>query len=385
MRAALLVCLMLTSIAGCARLNRGSARDTTFTVLSQRREQRVIGELDVQMRQTGSVLEIGAAHVCEDVDIATVERQTAYGLEIASPTVPILLGLGGAAGIGLGVATITNPELLVDSTSSDPESQTLGLQIAGGALTALGTAFLTIVAVDLVRATGSELEHERFEREDSVTRAARCDGHGPVAGERFDLVVGSRGITVGPTDPSGRVVIDLAGALRLSQLTVPVATLRSRGREVGYVDLGPVRATLDERAWSGVSAGRCAETGAASDCAGLIAYLREFPEGNHAGEARAAAELARARIAEQRERIAQEQEAERQRHLEEERRWQAEREAEYRRYEAERQAELERQQRQAAEARAAQLAREQCQSQCRRGCRGAGPECAQACIRSTCR
>jgi hypothetical protein len=134
--------------------------------------------------------------------------------------------------------------------------------------------------------------------------------------------------------------------------------------DAGKIDLAPLRRRLqlDDGAWSRSAVSSCSPTAAFTSCSGVARYLRAFPDGRHADEARGLLRAVQARAAQA---LQHEEEAERA----------AEQAEEARRMARQREAQV------GASRRAARSA---CERNCSAACAG-DRGCQQACIQQQCR
>jgi hypothetical protein len=380
-------CLALVFLSAC--VHRGEFLQQTERVIREESASEVSDtELAVDVVQSETRLTVRGRHVCALRRSQLVETTREYDQAVSVPFVTSMLLVGGlTTGLGVGYA-FSEPSADGAATSaSTPMSPSPEARFAGGvAVAALGSAAIAAGISTLIE--GLFDEEERSERRvdpgladsaSSPCRAARgirvLVGRDAVfdPGQRDDE---SRWRVLGGFDRRGLLEVDLARVLTPAfllahppDLSLNDETDRLPLHFVGFSDAGAIdlrllrrRPEMDEGAWllSGVST--CASSVEMGSCASIAKYLRAFPEGRHADEARA---LLRAVQTRMEEALQREEDAERA----------AEQVEEARRTARQREAQV------GASRRAARSA---CERNCAAACAG-DRGCQQACIQQQCR
>lgn len=401
----LVVLLSSLSLIGAGCAVRGPLLRHDDDVASRSSQLRLGEGRAARLAQQGTRVQVEAIQLCDRVERLHIERTHLYARRTKNKTVTVATAVGSALGIALGtVALVRAPSL---PASRDPlddgftRSQARG---GGAAAVALGSAAAFGLLIHGIRIARGDREREQVTEDGEVLeREVACPA--PVPWTAAPVTLGAR-VALGQTGADGRAELDLAprvppAAIEGAPLRVD---LRVGGRPVGQVDLAPVRHAHQEDAWRFAGAMRCAAPEEPDDCDGVAEYLRRYPEGPHADEARRTLERARGALAEAAarrraeaaaaaealRRANAERAAELQRQAEESARRlreeeqareraarQRERElraAEERQRDAQRQAEREAQRRRV---------RRECQATCRQSCGGV-QACVTACYREQC-
>jgi hypothetical protein len=291
--------LLAASAAGCAEISYGSP-EVHDTIL--RSEQAVApgAKVRAEMAQAGTNLRLSATQTCDIVEMNEIRRTSKRSREndVLAPEL-VLLGMG-ATIASFGVL------LLVDSQSVHPDDRNARLYnatgpggaIAGGVvLTAVGGIIMTVPLIDAFRTIGSETDESVVREKGAVLQEnTPCQGIMPASNLPVTGRLPNRMISLGTTDHRGRLTVDLVRVVPpdvfqqpRSPDTVEVWIDQTR---VGPADLGAVAAAQlaesrarEEDAWQGLNVEQCRRDQDAVACAAIQAFLRNFPNGQHAGDA----------------------------------------------------------------------------------------------------
>lgn len=397
--------LALLLVGGCAYQRGGLVRQSDRVLQSQTQARREASP-HVEVRQEGTRIHVLAQEACRPHRVELVETTYSFGRTSAAPTQMTLTALASAAAITVGSLMAANvfdfPAEARVSRAYEGLTQEQGMGV-GVALIGAGSigAVVSLVHAFGLLGTDDEQSQRSIDR-GPIAEAAPCSPASPVIGASVRLRAGAESQQLGTTGPGGGLSVDA------SQVLEPEFVLRHAGGQAEVevagqpageaIAMEPLEGQVEERFWSRAQATRCAAAEVPVDCVGVEGYLRRFPRGTHAEEARTILEGARARLAERARRIEEERRAEEERRrAEEERRlaaeeaWRAEVERERRAREAEWEREqraraLERAERERAAMQEAERrrARAQCERACRSSCAG-NAQCESSCRAQQCR
>jgi hypothetical protein len=246
------------------------------------------GSVVAELQGTVLELQVKTEAICYDESYREIRRTQVDERQIADSGFPWYVTewtCGVGCTLGGVTALILAPGLSSETTDpSTGEGSTLSDQmtayLSGGGGVGLGVGMLIAAIVETVRARDSESPLPNGE--ETLERTTRpCDAQ-PAPGVPVEGMLGGRTMSLGVTDTSGGISLDLRQVIPagfLAGLPQPAAlALRVRGAEVGRVDLTEYVSALDQEAWT-MAMGR-----ATADSFGR--YLQEFPRGLYVAEAR---------------------------------------------------------------------------------------------------
>jgi hypothetical protein len=281
------------------------------------------------VRQDGAIAWLRLDHACDTVEKRILAVRTTRERHNDWAALDWAM-LGGGVALGtLGAATIVDANDVYGSQKDQRTFNSVGqtnARLAGAGIAVVGAALIVIPTIDAIRASGSTVTESTEPEPAGKTIAAgvACKGepvHGlavrgriwdgggslelfasepELARKSGDRSSGRNDIDLGTIDIPGRLTIDLASVdserwllgSRGDRLDVMVGTQR-----VASLDLDPARAAIDDRHWEASAASQCADPRSLTACDGVAAYLRQLPDGKHAGEARGLTLAARPKLA----------------------------------------------------------------------------------------
>ncbi len=287
---------------GCATIGAGPSAHAD-TVLGVAEIERADVADTVSVEQSGVMLQVRAHALCVVEESKQVSRVTTTERKNQSAWLDWLLLGGGVAAAGGGTA------ILIDSSNvhaTDETGRTYnpvgnGTATAVGiGLIAVGAAALVVPAVDAVRAgkTDEKTEHLAVGGHE-LRRATPCKTPIPRPGVDLALRVDGQSIPLGKTDEAGLLRVDL------DRVMAPDAKLQRNAKahvmrgdkEIDRVDLASLVKAREESAWSRIDRGACATPQASNACDPVELFIKGYPDGAHATEARLLLEKARPALA----------------------------------------------------------------------------------------
>ena len=279
---------------GCARMGVGPAVVTDVPKGVEHRSIRN-GSSDGIVNQDGLHVSVRVAEHCNVLRIDKIERTTIREHQNLTPQNDWWAGIGGTVLIAAGAVAIAKPATLQPKDGSASLEDVRG---TGYVMVGLGALLAAVPVIDYVR-VHREAEHkvERVEEPGPlVQRDVRCG----VPAEGTELTSRDpkgRTISLGRTDRRGVVTANLDDV-------VPTAWAFSKDARLGvYLDdkaLGELALTelyahREAAAWQLAESNACRTSLDATACDAQAAYVRQFPDGPHAAEARQWIEDASAR------------------------------------------------------------------------------------------
>lgn len=386
---ALVVTAALGLASGCAPLARGAIVRTSDEVTSSRHQTAPSRTPIATISQDGDVFAVDATWACDATRIDSIDRTTEFELEMSGSvrTTTLTYGIIGALSVATGAPMVVDPDWVSSRTGTEMNPVTM--RVTGGFLIAGGLTLATIAIADLIRAGGTDIEHERFDAPPEViTRGTECDQRYPASDREIALALSSMvPQRVGHTDMNGRFAAQISTLVPRTRLlgsaAEVVTNVQVDGLQVGTLDLIPAREALAQQAGSLLDLDACARRRSESTCRPLINFVRDFPSSTQAARVQetltAVAEQLQAEQAEaeaRRQAAIAEAERQRQAYEAEARRAQAE-------YETRMRADEQRLRAEAAERDRVAAQRQQCRQNCARACAGQ-VDCQNACVRDTC-
>lgn len=285
--------LLGLSVCGCATVGYGDARN--HDVVLKRGRQEVPREQGAVARvaQDGAELTVEVARACDVRETSTVRRTARRDRVNASPAVDWVFGVAGVTAIGVGVGVLADASKVAPHDQSSRQYNPVGpgnARLVGAGLIAAGVALGSVAVVDLVRTSGEEQETSVVEVPgDTIKRGVACKRR-PLVGVPVSLALGGDGtpIPLGRTDDQGDLTVDLDDALEGDALVGATgeAAVLVAGAKAGAVSLGPVRVALEAADWKGLYKEGCSNPHAVDACKPVEDFLRKYPGGKHAEDAR---------------------------------------------------------------------------------------------------
>ncbi len=271
--------------AGCATMGVGPA---LVTDVPKGVEHRPIpsGSSDGVVTQDGLRVSVRVAEHCNVLRVDKIERTTIRKHQNLTPQNDWWAGIGGALLITAGAVAIAKPATMQPEDGSASLEEVRG---GGYAMVGLGALLAAVPVIDYVRAN-REAQHtvERVEEPGPlVQHDVRC-GAPPEGTELTSRDPEGRTISLGRTDPRGVVSANL-------DEVVPAAWAFSKDarlvvhlgdRPLGEVALDDLYVHREAAAWQLAESNACRTSLDVSACDAQAAYLRRFPDGAHAAEAR---------------------------------------------------------------------------------------------------
>lgn len=296
MRWAPLLGLLALGGTGCVKVGLGephvvSKRTVSSEIITTRRD----GDVSIRAKQDGVTVTVHATRPClaTRTKYFTVEREIDRERHNEAPGTDWYLVLGGLASAGLGGYLIAKPSALnsnsVDATgaatNSDNSSVAIGL---GVSLVALGGILLGVGVVDAARASGSDTRTESTREVGPVLDADAACGTRPFAGAAIEASGRGQSVrTLGKTGADGTLELNLEDVVSEADARGQRSLeLVYGGESFATLDLQPVLETYEARAWASARAASCASSPADATCIPVEEYLKGYPDGRHAIEAR---------------------------------------------------------------------------------------------------
>jgi len=384
------------SLMGCATIGTREARSSTRVVTSRLVQVPSSSNPVASRVQTGARVDVNAVSRCDEQREEVLEQSVELDSFNQSPTTDYWFLAGGGAVLGSGVYTLADSSRVYPKDIRSRTYNDVGpgaAQLIGISEVVVGAGLVAVAAVDAIRASTTDEQLQRTKPDPITVRTGlACAALVPAVGVRVTLSANKELIALGETDEHGKLTVQLMDVVPERWVTGPLAahsaSLMAGGTLVGTVNLDAVIQSYAETSWALANSEKCASAESASSCDGVAAYLRNFPNGAHAREAKSALQsaaeaLARLR-AEQQEKAQREQaEQERQERLREQQQ-QMERERVERQQKALEKAEQDKAQRAAMAQAQKAAAQRECRRKCESGCAG-NSECANTCIAGSCK
>jgi len=294
-------------LPGCATVGLSEARNEDVPLERGRQEVPREKGAVARVSQTGTTLIVAVTRVCDVRETRTVRRTARRDRVNSNPTVDWVFGGMGLVAIGAGTG------IYLDASNVHPRDDTSrqynpvgpdSARVLGGALVVTGAALASVAVVDIVRTSGEEQETNVVELPgEIVDRGVPCKSR-PLVGVEVALRLDEdTRVPIGRTDEVGRLTVKLDESLEETALSGANARVVVGGRRAGDISLAPLRLALEEAAWKGLYKEGCTNPQSLDACNAVEDFLRRYPDGKHAQEARlllgeAAPQLQRRRDAE---------------------------------------------------------------------------------------
>jgi hypothetical protein len=308
-RLAMLVPILPALLGACSEV--GLREPKTQDTVVQTHRKVVDAGARARVEADGAKLTVIATRRCAVRETREVDRTVTQERFNKTPETDWIAGVTGVITGGVGASFIAlHQNFPPDSsgttgtgTQSTGNSGTFTQNTAvslGAGLAGIGLALVAIPIVDAMRSSGSVETVSRIEVDGGIVGPVSQCPEGPTVASQQAVMGRLRGpvpvdLPLGQTGDDGSLHVDLADA-------IPVRTVASadghrmsimlNGIEAGSVDLAPVLAEQENRAWIAVDLEPCATTGAFDACGQLRRYLSQFPSGPHAGTVRTALDRA---------------------------------------------------------------------------------------------
>lgn len=277
-------------LPACATVGLSEARNEDVPLKRGRQEvPRETGAV-ARVSQTGATLTVAVARVCDVRETRTVRRTARRERVNSTPAVDWVFGGLGVAAVGAGAGVYLDASNVHPKDDASRQYNPVGpdtARIIGGGLVVAGAALASVAVVDLVRTSGEEMETSVVELPgETVDRGVPCKGR-PLVGVEVALGLGDDGpAVVGRTDDGGKLTVKLEGLLRDRTLTGEKAPVLVGGKRAGEISLAPLRLALEGAAWKDLYKEGCASPRSLDACDAVEGFLRRFPDGKHAQDAR---------------------------------------------------------------------------------------------------
>ena len=288
-----LLVLLALGAAGCVKVGLGephvvSRRTVSSDVITTKKD----GDASIRATQHGATVIVRATRPClaTRTKYFTVEREIERERHNLAPATDWYLVLGGLGSAGLGAYLIARPSALDSSSatgaaSSDNSSAALGLGIS---LVALGGILVGVGLIDAARASGSEAHVESTREPGPVLEANASCGTRPLPNAAIATnAPGPSTRALGKTAADGTFEFALEDVVTEGDArATPSMGLVYGGESFATLNLQPLVEIYEGRAWGLAGAEACASSPSDATCTPVEEYLRRYPGGRHAAEAR---------------------------------------------------------------------------------------------------
>jgi hypothetical protein len=240
----------------------------------------------VEIEQHGTALSVSATELCDVQQVDDIQRTTVRGYKNDAPQNDVWAGVLGTAAVGAGVVSIVSPATMRGGNEelSDEEVRNLGYGLVG-----VGALLLAVPVIDHFRAQRiAERKVEYIERPGPfLRRNARCSPT-PSGTKVFARAADGQDMHLGELDVAGALRADLDEALPSSWAFPRDARVRLyvASQAVGEFSLTELYDAREVVAWKQALSSACATSLEPDACGADESYLRRFPEGGHAAEAK---------------------------------------------------------------------------------------------------
>ncbi len=288
-RAANSMFAVLLGLSGCATIEL-SEPTTTAEAVGRKTRTQSTDDTAVAIDQTGMEVELRARRICGDQEFEQTQVIEKRERINASPGADWGWGVVGVGLAGTGTAILIDAGNVSTSDKNGREFNPVGPDVArvsGAVGIGLGAIALTVVVVDVIRAQGSA----RYERsqEQAVGGVGNLRACGAAKNVEIFASVESEHVSLGRTDANGHLRFNIEDVLASRKLDVPERmeiVVQGTTVGVGTVDLSELRGEQDDRNWKLAKPEQCAEPQSTFACDAVNAYIKQFPSGIHAQEAR---------------------------------------------------------------------------------------------------
>lgn len=250
------------------------------------------------VEQEATIVRVSVGRACDIVQQQTVDRTTVTKHVNEAKWLDGTLGVLAFGAIGSGAWIIADSANVYDSDKSSRTYNATGQNkaLAYGVLTTgAGVALLAIPLANMIRAHRTTEQTQRVEVLGEIKkRDVICSGT-PFANRSLRLRLDGEEFDLGTTDGDGTLSVNLdeivPGTTSGDSLRGSASVLLHE-QVIGKVDLSPLYAPREAAAWLGVNSVACERPLITESCASVSAYLRQFPQGEHAATASAIRERA---------------------------------------------------------------------------------------------
>lgn len=292
--------LLAAAPLGCATISRGEASSTDDKVLRIERSIQQSNDVEAEVEQSENMLHLRARWRCDVMEVRKIRRTTTYPKhnEALAPEM-VLLTLGAIpAGFGIGMIVDSKNVYEHDRNSRLYNAAGPTAAIGGGiALLAVGAALMAVPVVDGFRSIGSEEdEQEVSENGAPIQRDVPCNELKPAAYQTVLLTAPGTSFSVGSTDASGNLNVDLSNAIpapeSIGRALPDRMSLQIAGHPIGVVSLATPLAVRrarqnqgEDALWQSIDISACRTRQDPTACQQIKSYLMRFPDGAHARDA----------------------------------------------------------------------------------------------------
>lgn len=278
---------------GCAAVGYSNPRNEDAPIKSWRQEVPRERGAVARVTQDGASLTVSVARACDVRETAKVRRTTRRDRVNASPAVDWVFGVAGVGAAGAGVAVLLDASKVAPNDQTSRQYNSVGpgnARLIGAGLIAAGVALGSVVVVDLVRTHGEQRETSVVDVPgETVDRGVPCKQR-PLVGVPVALALpgGSGPVSLGHTDEHGKLTVQLDKALPGDAPVAATgeAAVLVAGAKAGTLSLAPLHSALERAAWKGLYQEGCTNPHSVDACKSVKDFLRRFPEGKHANEAK---------------------------------------------------------------------------------------------------
>jgi hypothetical protein len=244
------------------------------------------GATDNAVAQEGSRVAVRVTELCDVQSVTMVERTTIHEYQNDAPHKDWWAGIGGGVLAGVGVTSVVNPKGV---RSNDPDLTDADVRQSGYLLIGLGAALLTVPVIDAIRANSvAERKVEEVEAPGPTLRRNVACGKPQVAKAITLSYPDGRQVEVGPTNPQGRLTVDLAEQTPRDLFFARdgIATIYADEREIGRASLTTLYDERAATAWHLVESSACNTSLDDASCSAADFYVTHYAGSDHTTDGR---------------------------------------------------------------------------------------------------
>jgi hypothetical protein len=278
-------------LGGCANIGYGKPYTVSERPGPVRRQTVPIEGVVATTEQYGAQLTITASRACRVEDVRTVSATEQTDRKNESAGTDWALAGAGAVSLGSGAVLIGDASSTYPNDTSSRQYNPTGPgkeRAYGIGLVAIGATLVGVAGYDGIRASGSETTTKTYDKTERVVTARKACAASPKKGVEIKLVLDETSISLGLTDANGKLVVDLSAVLPETPKfpSAKHAPLVAEGEKVGSVDLPAVLVAREAEVWKRLDVAACRQPTNSRACVPIEAFLKVYPDGAHATEAR---------------------------------------------------------------------------------------------------
>lgn len=273
-----LVLLLCLVAPGCVQIGQREPVHQDRLIRTEEGESPAEGVF-AETQISGTKLTLIATKSCDLTQVKVVDRTTTIESFNESPNTSWMIAGTGAVAIGLGAS------MMGGAVQTAPEHPTKDRN-TGIALTAGGVAMVTAAVIDAIRASATTTSNEEVKLPGAkVKQGVACSdapaGRLAVTGKLLD----DRIVSLGSTDPMGRLTVDLNAAIPGYYLTPHEPMQIAVGDEVvGSVDLSGLVEHRAAQEFANLDLEPCVHPTKVYSCDHLNRFVGQYPESKEARE-----------------------------------------------------------------------------------------------------